>query len=52
MFDWDNGSQIRSSVKKIKFQNNLDRGRTIQSVKSRHQGTDLDESMVQEENKI
>lgn len=42
--DWDQISQLKKSVKKVNFQP-LDRGRTIQSTKSKH-GVDIDESII------
>ncbi|CAD8096304.1 unnamed protein product [Paramecium sonneborni] len=57
IIDWDQGSQLKKSMNRIKFQG-LDRGRTLQSIKGKyHQnnggGADiLEESMIQEEVKI
>ncbi|CAD8066524.1 unnamed protein product [Paramecium primaurelia] len=58
IIDWDQGSQLRRSMNRIKFQG-LDRGRTLQSIKGKqhHQnnggGVDiLEESMIEEELKI
>ncbi|CAD8200952.1 unnamed protein product [Paramecium octaurelia] len=52
--DWDQGSQLKRSMNRIKFQG-LDRGRTLQSIKGKyHQNNPdvLEESMIQEEVKI
>ncbi|CAD8180977.1 unnamed protein product [Paramecium pentaurelia] len=56
IIEWDQGSQLKKSMNRIKFQG-LDRGRTLQSIKGKyHQnngGVDiLEESMIQEEVKI
>ncbi|CAD8114518.1 unnamed protein product [Paramecium sonneborni] len=57
IIDWDQGSQFRKSLNKIKLQG-LDRGKTLQSIKGKlHQNNNgagdlLDESMIQEEVKI
>ncbi|CAD8147818.1 unnamed protein product [Paramecium pentaurelia] len=54
VIDWDQGSQFRKSLNRIKLQG-LDRGKTIQSIKGKyHQNNNdvLDESLIQEEVKI
>ncbi|CAD8147087.1 unnamed protein product [Paramecium octaurelia] len=57
VLDWDQGSQFRRSLNRIKLQG-LDRGKTLQSLKGKyHQNNNgavdmLDESLIQEEDKI
>ncbi|CAD8091549.1 unnamed protein product [Paramecium primaurelia] len=55
VIDWDQGSQFRRSLNRIKLQG-IDKGKTLQQIKGKfHQNgaTDLlDESMIQEEVKI
>lgn len=51
--DWDNSSNMRKSFGKINL-DGLNRGRTIQSIKSKYAAHEQnhDDSMVQEETKI